>query len=61
MDEQRIGSYKMWHHQHIIEPITRGTLMKDIVTYEPPFGILGKIANSVIIRKQLQQALSEVT
>ncbi|MBK7357682.1 MAG: SRPBCC family protein [Saprospiraceae bacterium] len=54
VDEQRIGPYKMWHHQHKIEPIEGGVLMTDIVTYQPPLGILGAIANSLFIKKQLQ-------
>lgn len=54
VDEQRIGPYKMWHHQHKIEPIEGGVLMTDIVTYQPPMGILGAIANSLFIKKQLQ-------
>lgn len=55
VDEQRIGPYRIWHHQHFIEPIEGGVLMKDIVTYEPPFGFLGRIANSIIIRKKLKE------
>jgi len=55
VDEQRIGPYSMWHHQHKIEQIEGGVLMTDIVTYQPPFGILGAIANSVLIKNQLQQ------
>lgn len=55
VDEQRIGPYSMWHHQHKIEPIEGGVLMTDIVTYEPPFSIIGAIANSLLIRKQLQK------
>jgi len=55
VDEQRVGPYKLWHHQHKIEPIEGGILMTDIVTYEPPFGLLGSIANSLLIKKQLQQ------
>jgi len=55
VDEQRIGPYSMWHHQHKIEAIEGGVLMKDIVTYQPPFGIIGGLANSLIIRKQLKQ------
>ncbi|QDH78827.1 SRPBCC family protein [Echinicola soli] len=53
VDEQRIGPYAMWHHQHHLEPIEGGVIMKDIVTYQPPFGPLGTIANVVFIRKQL--------
>ncbi|HLU86071.1 MAG TPA: SRPBCC family protein [Vicingaceae bacterium] len=55
VDEQRVGPYKLWHHQHIIQPIKGGVLMKDIVSYEPPFGFLGKIANTLIIKKKLHQ------
>ena len=55
VDEQRIGPYTMWHHQHKIEPIDGGVLMTDIVTYQPPFGFIGAIANSLIIRNRLRQ------
>jgi ligand-binding SRPBCC domain-containing protein len=53
IDEQRIGPYSMWHHQHFIEPSGEGVLMTDIVTYSPPLGFLGAFANSLFIRKQL--------
>ncbi len=53
IDEQRIGPYSMWHHQHFIEPSGKGVLMTDIVTYSPPLGFLGTIANSLFIRRQL--------
>ncbi len=55
VDEQRAGPYKLWHHQHKIEPIEGGVLMTDIVTYKPTLGLLGAIANSLLIKKQLQQ------
>lgn len=55
VDEQRIGPYNLWHHQHIIEPIENGVLMSDIVTYSPPFGFLGSIANKFIIRYKLKE------
>ena len=53
VDEQRIGPYTLWHHQHILEPAESGVVMKDIVTYKPPFGFLGKIANRFIIKRKL--------
>ena len=54
IDEQRVGPYRMWHHQHFLEKVEEGTLMRDIVTYQPPLGFLGALANSVFIRKKLQ-------
>ena len=54
IDEQRIGPYALWHHQHIIEPSGQGVLMTDIISYKPPLGFLGSIANALFIRKQLE-------
>lgn len=54
VDEQRIGPYKMWHHQHKIEAIEGGVLMTDIVTYQPPMGILGALANALFINQKLK-------
>lgn len=55
VDEQRVGPYKIWHHQHFLEATPKGTLMKDIISYQPPFGFLGTIANSLLIRKKLNE------
>jgi ligand-binding SRPBCC domain-containing protein len=55
VDEQRVGPYSMWHHEHKIEPIEGGVLMTDIVTYQPPLGFLGALANKLFIKKQLRQ------
>jgi len=55
VDEQRSGPYSIWHHEHKLEPIEGGVLMTDIVSYKPPFGILGSIANSLFIKKQLEE------
>jgi ligand-binding SRPBCC domain-containing protein len=55
IDEQRMGPYKMWHHQHFVEEIPGGVLMKDIVSYIPPFGWIGAIANQLIIKNKLVQ------
>lgn len=56
VDEQRIGPYAMWHHQHILEPLPNGkVLMKDIISYSPPFRFLGAIANSILIKKKLNE------
>lgn len=54
VDEQRVGPYAIWHHQHKITPIEGGVLMEDIVTYRPPMGFLGKLANALFIKSQLK-------
>lgn len=55
VDEQRVGPYNIWHHQHHIEPIEGGVLMRDIVSYQPPFGIIGNLANSLVIKSKLEE------
>ncbi len=55
VDEQRVGPYSLWHHQHKIVAIEGGVLMTDIVTYQPPFGFLGAIANTLIIKNKLKE------
>jgi ligand-binding SRPBCC domain-containing protein len=54
VDEQRVGPYSIWHHQHQIEPHENGVMMTDIVSYKPPLGFLGSIANALLIRRQLK-------
>ena len=53
VDEQRYGPYSMWHHQHHFREITGGVEMVDIVHYKLPLWILGDIANSIMVKKQL--------
>jgi ligand-binding SRPBCC domain-containing protein len=55
VDQQVIGPYAFWHHQHFIEPIGENVLMKDIVSYKPPFGFLGSIANTLFVRKKIRE------
>ncbi len=54
VDEQREGPYSIWHHQHHLEEIEGGVLMTDIIHYKVPLGILGNIANRLLLKKQLQ-------
>lgn len=55
VDEQRIGPYSFWHHQHLLNKSDEGILMTDIVTYQPPFGVLGAIANKLAIERKLME------
>lgn len=54
IDEQRIGPYKLWHHQHIFEEADGQILMTDIVHYSLPYYILGKMAHGLFVKRQLE-------
>ena len=55
VDEQRVGPYDFWHHKHFIEPVEKGVLMTDILSCKPPLGSVGSIANSLFIRRKLNE------
>lgn len=54
VDEQRIGPYRMWHHEHHFQVVEGGVKVVDIVTYKLPFGWLGNLMHSLFVRKRLQ-------
>ena len=55
VDEQRFGPYRFWHHQHFFKETAEGVEMTDIVHYGLPFGFIGRIANRLFVKKQLEQ------
>ena len=54
VDEQKIGPYALWHHQHLFEVVDKRVKMIDIVTYKPPFGFIGRLANTLFIENQIK-------
>jgi len=55
IDEQRKGPYAIWHHEHHFKEVDGGVEMTDIVSYEVPFGILGKLVHPIIVKPKLDQ------
>ncbi|MCU4154477.1 SRPBCC family protein [Carboxylicivirga sp. A043] len=55
VDEQRVGPYKMWHHQHRLQPSGSGVEMFDIVSYQLPMGLLGRLGNYLVVTNRLKQ------
>ena len=52
-DIQQRGPYKLWNHFHEFIPNKYGVLMKDTVDYELPWGLIGSIVHSLLVRKKL--------
>ncbi|MDQ6913839.1 MAG: SRPBCC family protein [Verrucomicrobiota bacterium] len=53
-DEQRVGPYSLWHHEHSFRAISeRETEVRDLIHYAPPFGPFGAILNQLLVRQQL--------
>lgn len=55
VDEQRVGPYKIWHHEHHFEEIDGGVEMTDIVSYQLPMGVLGRMMHPLIVKNRLNQ------
>ena len=53
VDEQRRGPYAMWHHEHHFKPVTGGVEMTDLVHYQLPLGVLGSLAHTLFVKRQV--------
>lgn len=58
VDEQRFGPYALWHHKHFVNEVPGGVEMEDIIDYKLPFGLLGKMAYPILVKKQLETIFS---
>lgn len=54
IDTQLKGPYQTWIHEHIFESHPKGTVVKDIVSYLPPGGILEPIIHRLAVKKKLE-------
>lgn len=55
VDEQRLGPYKIWHHQHHFRSIPGGVEMTDIVDYRLPFGPVGILMEKMMVGKTVRE------
>ncbi len=54
VDEQRLGPYAFWHHKHFLKEVPGGVEMTDLLHYKVPFGFIGKIINTLLIRNKIK-------
>jgi ligand-binding SRPBCC domain-containing protein len=54
IDEQRVGPYQLWHHQHHFKATEQGVEMQDIIHYIIPLGFLGDMMHP-IVKNQLNR------
>jgi hypothetical protein len=54
-DEQIVGPYRSWYHRHLFRPAPGGVEIEDVVEYRMPFGLVGRAAHAVLVRRQLAQ------
>jgi len=57
VDEMVKGAFKGFRHEHHFESTEYGTLMTDRFDYVSPFGILGKLADIIVLKKYMTNLL----
>jgi ligand-binding SRPBCC domain-containing protein len=55
VDEQRLGPFAFWHHEHRLREIPGGVEMSDLIHYAVPFGPLGSVVNTLVLGPRLRR------
>jgi len=54
VDEQRLGPFRFWHHQHLFKEVGRDVEIQDIVHYAMPLGPIGEMVHAISVRKKVE-------
>jgi len=58
-DRQIRGPFRYWDHSHLLRALDREglnvTLIVDHIEYDLPWGILGKLAHALFLRRQIEE------
>jgi len=59
VDEMIKGDFTSFHHEHHFKTAENGSIVIDIVHFETPYGIIGKLANSLFLTSYLERFLTK--
>ena len=54
VDDQVLGPYALWHHEHRFKEVAGGVEMTDEIHYAIPYGIIGRLANWLFVENQVK-------
>jgi ligand-binding SRPBCC domain-containing protein len=58
VDEQQRGPFRRWRHEHSFTALANGqTQVVDAVVFQSPFGLLGRIADGLVLGHYLRHLL----
>ena len=58
-DKMVAGDFKSFVHHHYFEFYNGGTLMKDVVVFESPYGLAGRLVDIIFMKSYLQKLLDK--
>jgi ligand-binding SRPBCC domain-containing protein len=53
------GRFKRFEHDHYFAPRDGGTLMRDVIVFESPLGLLGRMVDALVIERYLRRLIEE--
>lgn len=56
-DKMIRGDFISFHHKHFFKPADNGTIIIDIVSFETPYGLLGKIVNKFFLTAYIEKLI----
>lgn len=59
VDEMTKGAFKSFKHKHHFETIDGKTIMTDVFDYQSPLGILGRLADTLFLKKYMTRLLNK--
>ena len=57
LDEMIKGDFKSFLHQHHFKKTNNGTIMIDLLEFETPYGVLGKLVNRFFLKNYIEKLL----
>lgn len=58
VDQQLRGPFSSFRHVHRFEPVDAGTRMTDTVTFTAPFGLVGRLAEKLVLAQRLEALIT---
>ncbi len=59
VDEMISGKFKSFKHEHFFQDKNGVVIMKDVINYETPFGVFGKLFDKIILKNYLTNFIVE--
>ncbi|XEC96525.1 cell division protein [Paenibacillus tarimensis] len=57
VDEMMKGAFKSLRHEHIFENMNGKTIMKDILIFEAPYGMIGRLVERLVLKHYMKRFL----
>ncbi len=59
VDEQVRGPFRRFRHEHRFEEADRGTRMIDAISFDAPFGLIGRVAETLVLGRYLRRLIEQ--